>query len=145
MRRRKFSETDVLHTIQLQLWGADGSGPSLTCYRCREVLFRREHITFLPSVVIDATTYDRIEREHYIELALGGDDAPYNCAYSHAACHKAVTNGTKATTAGSSKQRIAKVKRIQAGGRKKRGPRLQSRGFQQASRPFPKRRKPSAS
>lgn len=39
----------------------------------------------------------------------------------------------------------AKVKRIRAGGRKKRGPRLQSRGFQQASRPFPKRRKPSAS
>lgn len=39
----------------------------------------------------------------------------------------------------------AKIKRIRAGGRKKRGPRLQSRGFQQASRPFPKRRKPSAS
>ncbi len=53
-----------------------------------------------------------IEREHLHERELDGADDPFNCRYSHKCCHDIITNGTKATTAGSSKQRIAKVKRI---------------------------------
>lgn len=142
MRRRKFKESEVLATAQLMLW--EQHLADILCYRCKEPLFHP--ILNDEERIVAAIAIGQIEREHIIELALGGEDCHRNCVYSHQDCHDVVTNGTKATTAGSSKQRIAKVKRIQAGDdRKKRGPRLQSRGFQQASRPFPKRRKPSAS
>lgn len=107
-RRRRFTEREVLETLALQ-------GVLVWCYRCH--------------VVLDPRT---AEREHLLEVALGGPDIPANCAYSCDKCHLTVTNGTKATTAGSSKQRIAKVKRIRAGGKKKKGPRIKSR-------PFPKK------
>jgi hypothetical protein len=54
----------------------------------------------------------KIDREHFLEIALGGADDVTNCFYSHAECHHIITNGTKATTAGSSKHRIAKSKRM---------------------------------
>jgi hypothetical protein len=69
------------------------------------------------------------EREHLHEVKLGGPDIPENCRYSHAKCHAIVTNGTKATTAGSSKQRIAKVKRIRGETCTRKGPPIKSRGF----------------
>lgn len=87
-KRRRFSEREVLRVLYY-------SGYNLRCFRCED--------EFGP--------YDKIEREHLHELALGGNDEPYNCRYSHAKCHKIVTNGIKTTTAGSSKQRIAKAKR----------------------------------
>lgn len=88
MTRRKFSEADVIETLYY-------CGIDVLCYRCKEPLHGH-----------------KIEREHLTEIALGGADEPVNCAYSHADCHKIVTDGTKATSVGSSKQRIAKVKRI---------------------------------
>lgn len=109
-RRRRFTEREVLETLVI-------CGEFLRCFRCREPL--------------DPKT---AEREHLLEVALGGPDVPANCAYSCADCHLVITNGTKATTAGSSKQRIAKVKRIRAGGRKRKGPKIKSRPFPKAQR-----------
>lgn len=88
MSRKRFSESEVIETLY-------SCGIDVPCYRCKEPLHGH-----------------KIEREHITEIALGGADEPSNCAYSHAKCHKVVTDGTKATSAGSSKQRIAKVKRI---------------------------------
>lgn len=87
--RKKFSEREIIETLY-------HSGILVGCYRCKTVLAPGE----------------LVEREHINELALGGEDAPSNCAYSHKGCHAIATNGTKATTAGSSKHKIAKVKRI---------------------------------
>lgn len=88
-RRRRFSEREVLQTLI-------GQGVRIICFRCDKPIKDAK----------DA------EREHLIELELCGLDAPENCAYSHAECHSIITNGTKATSAGSSKHRIAKAKRI---------------------------------
>lgn len=91
MSRRRFSEREVLEIIVCR------HNVRLLCYRCGELL--------LP---------DDAEREHIHELALGGRDHPENCVYSHKACHAIVTNGTPATSAGSSKNRIAKTKGTRA-------------------------------
>ncbi len=135
MSRRKFTETEVLQVIQFELWKI--KGVDLGCCRCHEALFEPQ-LSASGEIVIGAIPIQKIEREHYLEIALGGKDEPANCLYSHAACHKRITNGTKATSAGSSKHRIAKVKRIQAGGKKRKGPPIKSRGFGK-SRPFPKK------
>lgn len=84
MKRRRLTEREVLEVLNRQL--------DLLCYRCQGRM--------LPS---------QVEREHIVEIALGGQDTPANCAYSHKTCHAIVTNGTPATTAGSSKNRIAKA------------------------------------
>lgn len=52
------------------------------------------------------------EFHHLHELALGGADAPDNIVAVKSACHNRITNGTKATSAGSSKHVIAKSKRL---------------------------------
>jgi len=65
---------------------------------------------------------DTIEKEHLHERALGGPDEWGNWRWSHEACHSIVTNGTKATAAGSSKHRIAKARRIATGGKTRKGP-----------------------
>lgn len=117
MPRRRFTERDVLEV----LWHC---GILVPCHRCREPL--------VPDT--------QIEREHLIEIAIGGADEPKNCAYSHKACHAIVTNGTPATTAGSSKQRIAKVRRLSSP--KPKMKRAWPAGRKIASRPFQKRKKP---
>ncbi len=89
MSRKRFTEAQVIETLYR-------SGLAIPCYRCRHPLY--------PGT--------KIEREHILEIALGGKDEPANCAYSHKLCHDFITNGSKATTAGSSKQRIAKLKRL---------------------------------
>lgn len=86
--RRRFSEREVIETLHC-------CGIDVLCYRCHKKLEPGQ----------------KIQREHITEIALGGADSPENCAYSHAECHAIVTDGTPATSAGSSKQRIAKVKR----------------------------------
>ena len=94
---------------------AINQGAVIPCYRCR--------------VAFDSETIKTAEREHIHEIALGGEDVVENMAYSHRACHAKVTNGEGATTAGSSKGRIAKANRIAKGGKKRNGPAIQSRGF----------------
>lgn len=90
-KRRRFTEREVIETLWMQ-------GARIPCFRCREDLHPAD-----------------AEREHLNELALGGKDEPRNCRYSHFWCHAIQTNGLPATTAGSSKAKIAKVKRISKG------------------------------
>ncbi len=110
MTRKRFSEREVLATLMTQ--------QVIFCFRCKMAI----------------TDAKDAEREHILEIALGGKDEPANCAYSHAWCHFAITNGTKATTAGSSKQRIAKIARLR--GETCNGPKrkIPSRPFQKAAR-----------
>lgn len=110
MSRRRLSEREVIAVLLQQ-------GAVIRCPRCKELLI----------------SAGDIEREHFHELALGGRDEVANCFYSHGACHAVVTNGTPATTAGSSKHKIAKTARMASGGRKKRYPPPRSR----APRPKP--------
>lgn len=134
MKRRRFSEREVIETLHY-------CGIDTLCYRCKKKMEPGQ----------------KIEREHITECGLGGADKPENCAYSHKDCHAVVTNGPPATSAGSSKNRIAKAKRIpqkmavkkpQLGSRKPkpktykwtRHRNLQLRGFPKVKRPM--RRKP---
>jgi hypothetical protein len=110
-RRRRFTEREVI-TILLD------QGATIPCHRCREPIRRAENA----------------EREHLHEIELGGADDTDNCRYSHSHCHAKITNGPPATSAGSSKQRIAKVKRLR--GETKQRPKQKI-----PSRPFQKRRK----
>ena len=100
MGRKRFSESEVIETLAWQ-------GVIVRCFRCKAPFF-----TPAPDGGLFNLT-DKIEREHLHEVALDGPDIPKNCRYSCSACHSIITNGTKATTAGSSKQRIAKIRRIQ--------------------------------
>lgn len=70
--------------------------------------------------------------EHWLPVALGNQDKPdcLLCVW----CADRKTNGTKATTYGSDKHAIAKVKRLR--GETKQGPKkkIQSRGFDKTLR-----------
>lgn len=77
-----------------------------------------------------------VEWNHVLAHALGGSDGPENIEAVHKACHAVISDGTKATTAGSTKQIVAKSKRIlrkraEAAGESKRKARakIPSRGF----------------
>lgn len=73
---------------------------------------------------------DKVIREHMHALALGGPDEEDNMGYAHEECAARKTNGNGATTYGSDKHAIAKVKRLtgETGqGRPKR--KIQSAGF----------------
>ena len=73
-----------------------------------------------------------VEWNHVQEHALGGSDGPENIEAVHKVCHKVITVGTGATTAGSSAGKIAKVKRHQkrAAGQTRPKHKIQGRGFQ---------------
>ena len=101
MSRKRFSERQVIETLAWQ-------GVYVRCFRCHAPFF-----TPAPTGGMFNLS-DKIEREHIHEIALGGPDVPKNCRYSCAPCHEIITNGTKATSAGSSKQRIAKVNRLRS-------------------------------
>src|SRR5262245_54724905 len=88
MARKRFTERQALECAIQQ-------GAVIPCYRCKT-----------PFTVETVRT---AEREHIHEIALGGADTVANCAYSCKACHALVTNGTGATSAGSSKNRAAKA------------------------------------
>lgn len=122
-KRCRFSEKEVIETLAHQ-------GIIVTCFRCKKALIVRGG---------DGNLYwvDGCQREHVTELAIGGADAPHNCAYSHDGCHSKITNGTKATTAGSSKHIIAKVKRLR--GETGNGPkrRIPSKPFTKSKRKLP--------
>lgn len=117
MSRKRFSEKDVIRTLIHQ-------GVEIRDYRTGEL--------------ITLENVDQIEREHLHEIALDGPDVPANCRYSLKASHSIITNGTKATTAGSSKQRIAKVARLRNPRKSKRP--MQNSGRKIPSRPFQKRK-----
>ncbi len=94
MSRKRFTERQVIETLFHQ-------GVTVWCFRCLRPI--TPHRANDGKITVDA------QREHLHEVALGGPDIPENCRYSHIDCHKVVTDGTKATTAGSSKHRIAKA------------------------------------
>ena len=55
---------------------------------------------------------DGVDFDHTQALALGGEDINENIRAVHRQCHRVKTSGTKATTAGSDVQVIAKGKRL---------------------------------
>lgn len=97
MSRRRFTEIEVIETLLIQ-------GEMIRCFRCKE-----------PFTLENVQTKN-IQKEHLHELALDGPDKPFNCRFSHrdAPCHHTVTNGTPATSAGSSKHRLAKTRGTRA-------------------------------
>lgn len=98
--RRTPSQSQIIETILLQ-------GGTVPCFRCG-----------VPFTLEDARDKKkRIQREHLHEFELDGPDDPSNWRFSHYDCHDRVTNGAGATTAGSSKHRIAKAERIQREGK----------------------------
>lgn len=98
MSRVAFSQRKVIETLIHQ-------GVEIRCFRTREP--------------ITLENVRRLEREHLVELGLIEPerrhlyDTPEYCRYSLKEAHAIVTNGTKATTAGSSKHRIAKTDRLE--------------------------------
>lgn len=70
--------------------------------------------------------------EHWTPVALGNSKKP-DCLLCHA-CADRKTNGTAATTYGSDKHAIAKAKRLAAGGKKRKGPKIPSRGWPKRER-----------
>lgn len=136
MARKRFSEREVIETLAWQ-------GIFVTCFRCGNPFFVY-NLTSLTAAVLAAAADERVmhmalkpEREHLHEYKLDGSDTPDNCRYSCQPCHAIITNGTNATSAGSSKQRIAKVRRI-LNPKKSRNP-MKASGKKIPSRPFPKR------
>ena len=109
-RRKRFSEREVLKTLLLQ-------GVVITCGhpQCNR-----------PITLEDVGS---VERDHTTPRALDGPDTPENCTYMHGSCHKQKTDGEKHTVVNGDKHKIAKAERIAGGGRKRRGPKMKSRGF----------------
>ena len=70
--------------------------------------------------------------DHVFAHALGGSDDPENIRAVRVDCNDRITNGTKATTAGSTKHVVAKSKRIRKklAGDVRPKHKIPSRGFQ---------------
>jgi hypothetical protein len=75
---------------------------------------------FRTGVLVTLANFNDLEAEHLVELGLKTTDAekaavdtPEYWRWSFSAAHAQITNGTKATTAGSSKARVAKAKRME--------------------------------
>ncbi len=115
MTRKRFNEREVIETLAWQ-------GVVIPCFRCKEPLcyIGTYRLTGDEPVMIWPKG-DGIQREHLHELGLARDevhrrqlDVPGNCRFSHESCHAVITNGTPATSAGSSKHRIAKTRGTRA-------------------------------
>lgn len=91
MARHRFSEKMVIEALIR-------TGHEIRCYRTK--------------AIITLETVKQLEREHPVPLALGGKDDPTNAAYSLSEAHGRQTNGTRATSYGSDKHAIAKVRRL---------------------------------
>ena len=124
--RRKFRDWEVIACLVFQ-------GVEVRCYRTQEL--------------ITMDNVHLLQKEHLVELGLIEPekrhmfDVPGYCRYSLAEAHAVITNGNGATSAGSSKHRIAKLKRllrVKAGerSRKRKGPPLKSRPFPKGHRPM---------
>lgn len=94
--RKALSQRAVIEVLIRQ-------GAVIPCFRCRVALKLEDVAT--------------VEREHKHPIALDGPDTVDNMAYSHGgggmSCHSVQTNGTKATSAGGDKHKIAKAKRLE--------------------------------
>tara|TARA_R110000868_G_scaffold187664_4_gene430200 strand:- start:3507 stop:3866 length:360 start_codon:yes stop_codon:yes gene_type:complete len=112
MSRKRFTEKQVIEALIR-------TGHKIYCFRTREL--------------ITLETVGQLEREHPVPLALGGADDPTNAAYSLKSAHKIQTNGKPATSCGSDKHAIAKVRRILAD-KPSRHP------MQKSRRPIPSRK-----
>lgn len=135
--RKRFSERQVLETLAWQ-------GIFIKCHRCSKPFFERTDGS-LSDAIFASIQGLRVmhmarkpEREHLHEYSLDGPDEPSNCRYSCSECHSIITNGTKATSAGSSKHRIAKIKRILADKPSRRP--MAKTGRKIPSRPWPARK-----
>lgn len=123
-QRRKFRDWEVIACLIFQ-------GVDVRCYRTGEkITMENVHL---------------LQKEHLVELGLIEPekrfmfDVPGYCRYSLAAAHAVITDGSPATSAGSSKHRIAKMKRcaketdlhkaVMAGEATRTASRLRSRGF----------------
>jgi hypothetical protein len=90
MKRKPLSQRDFVAMLLAQ-------GAVIPCGCCRVAI----------------TDPENIEREHLNELAISGDDSWRNQQLWHKRpCSHEKTNGTKATSLGSSKHVIAKAKRM---------------------------------
>ncbi len=106
--------TTVANMREMLLTQAMDAGRSIICPLC--------DVSILPG--------DKTIREHMHAIGLGGPDTPDNWRLVHKPCARRKTIGTKATTAGSDIQLIAKGKRLRGEtgqGRPKR--QIKSRGF----------------
>ena len=119
MTRRRFTETEVVQTLILQ-------GAEIPCHRCEKRI----------------EPHQKVEREHLLPVAFGGDDHPSNCAYSHKECHAKQTFRKRGphTTIDSDIHAIAKVKRLQRkiAGTWRKTKRKLPKGRKLQSRPFHK-------
>jgi hypothetical protein len=132
-RRKARKESEVLKILARQI--TERGGSILCDCGCGEML-----------------DFADAERHHWWEVALDGPDDGSLEGYVRAECHKRLTNGNGATSAGSSKHKVAKGKRIRKKAAIARGeipaPRkakIANRPFSKQSRPFPKRAKPCPS
>lgn len=104
MARKTTTYKDMLEIIIRQLEEAEL--PGIPCYRCKKILT-------VEDVRAKPTEPNAIQKEHLHEMGLQGPDIPENCRLSHNECHKIITNGNGATTAGSSKHKIRKTDRLE--------------------------------
>ncbi len=79
----------------------------------------------------DCLPGEDIQFDHIHADVFGGPHEYENLRPVHAQCHKKKT--------AQDIKNNAKTKRLAAGGRKRKGPKMKSQGFQKGSRPFPKR------
>lgn len=97
--RRQPRPLDVIESLLHQ-------GVRIECYRTKER--------------VTLANFRDLEREHLCELGLyktpeekAAHDTPEYWRWSFSEAHAKITNGTKATSAGSSKHRVAKAKRME--------------------------------
>ncbi len=79
---------------------------------------------------------EEMDWDHVHPIALDGEHSHRNLRPLHSNCHRKKTSGSKATSAGSDIHMIAKVKRIAAGGKTRKAPKIKSRPFTQSHRPM---------
>ena len=105
--------TTVANMCEMLLAQAAQSGHPIPCALCSHKI--------LPG--------DKTIREHMHALGLDGPDIPDNWRLVHKPCAKRKTYGTKATSAGSDIQLMAKHRRLTGKNKPKRKREIQSRGF----------------
>ena len=105
--------TTVANMREMLLAQAAQSGHPIPCALCSHKI--------LPG--------DKTIREHMHALGLGGFDVPDNWRLVHKPCARKKTIGTKATSAGSDTQLMAKHRRLTGKNKPKRKHEIQSRGF----------------
>jgi len=102
--------------------------------KVQSLLFRATVIC--PLCGADLMPGQEIEWDHQVPVALGGSHDFANIRPVHKRCHARKSFGSKATTAGSDIHKIAKAKRIAAGGKKVKRPMPKGQKREWSARPF---------